>query len=109
MKLNEYQNAALSTAFPKIDEDIPYLALAMCGEAGEVADKIKKVIRDKAGDFNDLVTRANIIAEIGDVLWYAAVLSKALGYTFSEVAELNVAKIEIRKEHGTIHGSGDNR
>lgn len=109
MDLNTYQAEACKTAIPTIDNDVAYLTLAMCGEAGEVADKVKKVIRDKEGNFNDPTTREQIIFELGDVLWYAAVLANALGYELQDVAWLNLAKIDARKLRGTIHGSGDNR
>lgn len=109
MTLNDYQAKALGSAIPGIDENVTYLALAMCGEAGEVADKVKKVIRDQDSDFNDGLTQEQIIYELGDVLWYAAVLANALGYDLQEVAQLNLAKIDARKLRGTIHGSGDNR
>ena len=108
MELNEYQKQALSTAIYPHDRNITYLALALCGEAGEVAEKVKKIIRDKKGQFYapDL---AAIALEIGDVLWYAANLAKAIGYDLNSVAELNLTKIENRIEHNTLHGSGDDR
>lgn len=109
MELNEYQAEALSTAIYPNDNKVEYLALALCGEAGEVADKVKKVIRDHNGDFSDKDTRDRIAYELGDVLWYAANLARAIGYSLSEVATLNLAKIDARKLRGTIHGTGDNR
>ena len=73
-----------------------------------MADKVKKVIRDKDGKYYapDL---AAIAMEIGDVLWYAANLAKILGYDLNGVAELNLSKIKDRIERGTLHGSGDDR
>lgn len=108
MELNDYQKAALSTAIYPNDNNISYLALAICGEAGELADKVKKVIRDKQGQFYipDLTA---IAMELGDILWYAANLAKVLGYDLSDIAQLNIEKINGRVERGTIHGSGDNR
>lgn len=108
MKLNDYQKAALSTAIYPNDNNISYLALAICGEAGELADKVKKVIRDKQGLFYipDLTA---IAMELGDILWYAANLAKVLGYDLSDIAQLNIEKINGRVERGTIHGTGDNR
>lgn len=109
MTLNEYQANALSTAiFPK-DCDVPYLALALCGEAGEVADKVKKVIRDKGGDFDNPETRLEIAQEAGDCLWYLANLANSLGLCLNDVAIMNIEKIKVRKQKGTLHGSGDNR
>jgi len=108
MELNEYQKAALSTAIYPNDGTISYLALALCGEAGEVADKVKKVLRDKQGQFYTPDITA-IAMELGDVLWYAANLAKVLGYNLSDIATLNIEKINGRIERGTLHGIGDNR
>lgn len=109
MTLNEYQVKALSTAIFPRDNEIPYLVLALCGEAGEVADKVKKVIRDKAENFNDPETRLEIAMEVGDCLWYFANLANSLGYNLEEIALKNIDKIKRRKKNGTIQGSGDNR
>ena len=108
MEFNEYQKRALSTAIFPNDNSVTYLALALCGEAGEVADKVKKVIRDKDGSYSPADLDA-IAMEIGDVLWYAANLANALGYDFDRVAALNLDKIISRFERGTLHGNGDNR
>lgn len=107
MQLNEYQQKASLSSIPSC-ESFSYLALALCGETGEVAEKIKKVIRDKNGRFMapDL---AGIALELGDVLWYVAVLAKVLGYKLEDIANLNLEKIESRLDRGTLHGSGDNR
>lgn len=108
MEMNTYQKEAKATAIYPNDGNITYLALALCGEAGEVADKIKKVLRDKQGRFYapDI---AAIALELGDVLWYAANLANAIGYTLSDIAEINLQKINSRAQRGTLHGSGDNR
>lgn len=108
MELNEYQKLALSTAIYPNDGKISYLALALCGEAGEVADKVKKVIRDKKGQFY-MPDITAIAMELGDVLWYVANLAKVLGYDLSDIATLNIEKINDRIERGTLHGIGDNR
>jgi len=107
MTLNEYQHAALETAVYPEEYRIIYPALGMTGEAGEVADKVKKVIRDY-GSFTDERKR-EIVKEIGDVLWYCAVLANDLGYTLEEVGIINIEKLKSRKERGCIGGSGDNR
>lgn len=107
MKVNEYQTAALTTAVYPEDKRIIYPALGMCGEAGEVADKVKKVIRDNAQDFTT-EKKLEIAKEIGDVLWYCAVLSHDLGFTLEEVAQMNIDKLQSRKERGKLGGSGDN-
>lgn len=85
-----------------------YLPLGLCGEAGEVSDKIKKVYRDKDGDFSEK-DKEEIVKELGDVLWYVAALSDLFGYTLNDVARKNIEKIEKRKKNGTMSGSGDNR
>lgn len=108
MELNEYQKAALSTAIYPNDNNISYLALAICGEAGELADKVKKVIRDKNGQFY-IADLSAIALELGDILWYAANLAKVLGYDLSDIAQMNIEKINGRVERGTIHGTGDNQ
>ena len=84
--------------------------LGLTGEAGEVADKVKKVLRDKNGEFfKDPSTREEIMKEIGDVLWYCATLANDLGYSLEEVAEANIKKLSSRKERGMLGGNGDNR
>ncbi len=108
MTLNEYQQAALETANYPQEYNIIYPALGMNGEAGEVADKVKKVIRDNNMEFTDDRKR-EIAKEIGDVLWYCAALAHDIGYTLEEVGEMNNAKLRSRKARGVISGSGDNR
>lgn len=109
MTFNEYQKLIGGFAkYPNIGNNITYPALGLCGEAGEVAEKIKKVIRDKEGVV-DSDTRDALAKEIGDVLWYAARLSAELGLTFDDVAQGNIDKLNARLARGTINGSGDNR
>ncbi|MCM1219065.1 MAG: nucleoside triphosphate pyrophosphohydrolase family protein [Lachnospiraceae bacterium] len=108
MELNDYQKAALSTAIYPNDGKISYLALAICGEAGEAADKVKKVLRDKQGQFYNADLTA-IALELGDILWYIANLASVLGFSLSDIATLNIDKINGRVERGTLHGTGDNR
>jgi NTP pyrophosphatase (non-canonical NTP hydrolase) len=108
MEINEYQKAALTTAVYPEDKRIIYPALGMCGEAGEVADKVKKVIRDNNQNFtND--RKREIAKEIGDVLWYCATLSHDLGFSLEEVAQMNIDKLASRQRRGKLSGSGDNR
>lgn len=107
MSLNEYQEAALETAMYPEEFKIIYPALGIAGEAGEVADKVKKVIRDY-GSFT-AERKREIVKEIGDVLWSCAVLANDLGYTLEEVGIMNIEKLKSRKERGVIGGSGDNR
>ncbi len=108
MELNDYQEAALATAIYPNDGTVSYLALAISGEAGELADKVKKVLRDKGGIFSDEDKRA-LALELGDVMWYVANLSRVIGYDLSDIAEMNIKKIAGRVERGTLHGAGDNR
>lgn len=109
MELNDYQKKALETAiYPEQFRTI-YPALGLTGEAGEVADKVKKVIRDKNADFSDPETRKAIAMEIGDCAWYLATLSHDLGYTLEEICQMNYEKLKSRQERGKLGGSGDNR
>ena len=80
----------------------------MCGEAGEVADKVKKVIRDNNQSF-DTARKIEIAKEVGDVLWYCATMAHDLGFTLESIAQMNISKLQSRKERGMIGGSGDNR
>ena len=108
MTLSSYQKAASGTAIYPTQHAITYPALGLAGEAGEVANKVKKLIRD--GPENRPPTwREDIASEIGDVLWYIAALCRDLEIDMAEVALNNLAKLKSRKERGTIQGSGDNR
>jgi len=80
----------------------------LAGESGEVADKIKKVIRDKGGKL-DKETIFEIEKELGDVLWYLSQLATELKLDFEKVAKTNLEKLFSRKKRGKIQGSGDNR
>lgn len=106
MTLNEYQERALETAI--YPQPIIYPALGLCGESGEVADKVKKILRDNNSEFTD-ERKLAIAMEIGDVLWYCATLSNDLGYTLDEIAEMNYEKLHSRQLRGKLGGSGDNR
>lgn len=108
MTLDEYQRHALETAIYPDNQRIVYPTLGLTGEAGEVADKVKKVIRDDGQQFTDERKR-EIAKEIGDVLWYCATLSHDLGFSLEEVARMNVEKLRSRQERHLLHGSGDNR
>jgi len=103
MDFDEYQSQARATAIYPRDKAIVYPALGLAGEAGEVAEKVKKWIRDGNLD------RDAIIKELGDVMWYIAALSSDLGIDMSEVASQNIRKLQDRAARGKIQGSGDNR
>ena len=98
-----YENYASQTAiFPK-EKALEYLALGLTSEAGEVAGKVKKLIRDGKGD------KKAIASEIGDVLWYCAMLAKETEVPLNDIMKDNLRKLHSRKERGTLSGSGDER
>ena len=103
MGLNDYQKAASRTAIYKAEHSILYPALGLAGEAGEVSNKVKKMLRD--GNFD----KQGIAAEIGDVLWYLAALSRDLNIELHDLAMQNLEKLYGRKARGTLTGSGDKR
>lgn len=113
MTFDDYQKAAMSTAiFPDAGSDLTYPALGLAGEGGEVAGKVKKLIRDYQiynGDQLSPEQKAALAAELGDVLWYIAVLAETLGTSVEEIAANNIQKLLSRKERGVIKGSGDTR
>ena len=89
-----------------------YCLLGLCGESGELAEKIKKIVR--GGGFAALADldddkRAEIKKELGDILWYTARCADELGLKLSDVATTNIKKLSSRKERNVLHGSGDNR
>jgi len=98
-----YQTGASRTAIYPQNVKIIYPALGLAGEAGEVANQVKKILRDNAGSLTE-DRRAKIIDELGDVLWYAAALASDLGVSLEEVAAQNLAKLAKRAEDGTIQG-----
>lgn len=108
MDFKAYQDAARSTAVYPDGARVVYPALGLASEAGEVAGKIKKAIRDKGSNL-DATTRAAIADELGDVLWYVSVLAGDLGYTLEQVAAANLTKLADRKVRDVIRGDGDNR
>ena len=109
MNFNEYQKAAQTTAvYPGKGENLWYPTLGLNGEAGEVGEKVKKLMRDHDGIFPPGY-RELIIKELGDVLWYVADIAEELGFTLERVAEMNIDKLASRLDRGTIIGSGDNR
>ena len=108
LTFKEYEEVAMSTKVGWNKNEILYPLIGMCGETGEVADKIKKVLRDKKGNFSEN-DRVEILKEIGDTLWYMAALCQDLGYSLGTAANINLAKVTKRRAENTIHGEGDNR
>ena len=108
LQVNEYcKRAAMTDRYP--NECKPWVyALGLTGEAGELADKIKKVYRDKGGVFKH-EEREAIVKELGDVLWYLTRLGATLGFSLEQIAEINVEKLADRAKRGKIGGSGDDR
>ena len=106
--LDMYQKVAKTTAIYPREQAIIYPTLGLTGEAGEVANKVKKIIRDGTNKNDDRMV-SEIKSEIGDCLWYIAVLADDIGCKLSDIANTNLIKLENRKKKGTIHGSGDNR
>lgn len=109
MNLNDYQQLALRTAAPKDKtNELFHLLLGLCGEAGEIAEKSKKIIRDHASDFSKL-DKADLTKELGDVLWHLAVIADYFDIPFNDVGEKNIAKLADRLQRDVLGGSGDNR
>jgi NTP pyrophosphatase (non-canonical NTP hydrolase) len=107
-QFNDYQDQAAKTAVYPERFTILYTALGLSSEAGEVAGKVKKVLRDHNGKFSDEM-RWNIADEVGDVMWYAALLCRDLNIPLDEVIRRNLVKLNSRLERGVLGGSGDNR
>ena len=108
MTINEYQEGALRTAIYPESRRIIYPTLGLTGEAGEVADKVKKVTRDNNDEFTD-ERKQQIALELGDVMWYAATLAHDLGYSLDEICQMNLDKLASRMQRNKLHGSGDER
>ena len=109
MELNEYQKKAKSYAIYPESYRITYPALGLAGEAGEIANKVKKLIRDEYNTEDYEKKKVDIAFEIGDVLWYCATLAQDLGVSLSVIAAQNLDKLEDRKQRNAIQGDGDNR
>lgn len=115
MNFNEYQKLARKTDFhtPKKEKKVfgnlfAYPTFGITGEAGELADKIKKLYRDRGGKLTPEM-RHDLVLELGDILWYMAKMAHVLGVSFDDVARLNIKKINSRKKRGVLTGNGDHR
>ena len=108
MRLSDYQKWTSETAIYPKNESVVYTALGLAGEAGEVANVVKKILRDD----NGIVTeekQEKLKAEIGDVCWYLARLADELGLELEDILDANVFKLMDRKNRNQFRGSGDNR
>lgn len=108
MRLNEYQEKAAKTAMYPKEAGIAYVTMGLAGEAGEISNKVKKIYRDNGGVLT-VATQEQLAKEVGDVLWYVAMMAKEFGYTLEEVAQMNIDKLESRYNRGAIQGEGDER
>ena len=107
--MNNYQQAATKTSLLGDNpNELYYYALGLAGESGEIANKLKKIIRDHEGDESQIDV-ADISKELGDVLWYIANLTNYLDIPLDDVAHQNIAKLESRQKRNQLGGSGDNR
>lgn len=105
MDFTEYQNQAMACSVLRTDEErVQYGVLNTASEAGEVAGKYAKALRDQTD-----VSTLDVMKEMGDVLWSLAALAEGLGVTLGDVAQLNIDKVNSRKQRNVISGSGDDR
>jgi NTP pyrophosphatase (non-canonical NTP hydrolase) len=109
MLISEYQELSRRTAtYPGAGDNIVYPTLGLAGEAGEVAEKVKKLLRDDGGVMSD-ERRAALAGELGDVLWYVAQVATEAGLDLEEIAQGNLDKLLSRQRRGVLSGSGDSR
>jgi NTP pyrophosphatase (non-canonical NTP hydrolase) len=107
MNFNEYQAEARKTAvYPDFGNNLWYPALGLNGESGEVAEVVKKIYRDHQTTGE---AKERLVKELGDVLWYLALLADELDVPLDDVAQANIRKLADRQNRGKLHGSGDNR
>lgn len=113
MNFNDYQTETRTTAvYPSLGNNIIFPTLGLLGEAGEFADKIKKLIRDKDTSKPDTISKTDkreLVKELGDVLWYLTQLASELKVSLEEVAKINLDKIASRHARQVVQGEGDNR
>ena len=109
MTLDNYQKEARKTAvYTVMGARFVYPALGLCGEAGEIAEKVKKVFRDNSGVLVE-EKRQEMKLELGDVLWYVANLAQDIGFTLEEIGQANINKLYSRQQRGKLNGDGDKR
>lgn len=110
-KFSEYESAALSTAvYPNQGtvDGLSYTIHGLTGEAGEVANKFKKILRDHNGELTPALIEG-LVKEVGGVMWYVAAICRELGFSMQYVGQVNLDELAGRRARGTIRGSGDNR
>lgn len=112
MTFDEYQQAAHATAIYPQEVALAYVTMGLVGEAGEIANKVKKIYRDH-GFRDDRMLTSNESAvlsfELSDALWYCAELATVIGVSLGDVAANNIAKLQSRQQRNALGGSGDNR
>ena len=111
MNFLDYQHETAKTAIYPCGttvEALSYTTLGLVGEASEIANKVKKILRDEGGVVT-MNKKSELADELGDVLWYVSQLAKELGFNLEAVAKRNVAKLSDRAARGSLRGSGDNR
>jgi NTP pyrophosphatase (non-canonical NTP hydrolase) len=109
MLISEYQELSRRTAtYPGAGDNIVYPTLGLAGEAGEVAEKVKKLLRDDDGVMSR-ERREALAGELGDVLWYVAQVATEAGLDLEDIAQGNLDKLLSRQQRGVLSGSGDSR
>ena len=109
MNFKDYQKKSRKTAlYPNRGKNFVYPTLGLAGEAGEIAEKIKKVFRDDGGKITK-EKKEDLEKELGDVLWYLSQIATEVALKLDKIADKNLKKLASRKKRGTLHGSGDNR
>ena len=109
MNFDQYQKESRKTAIYKdLGKSFIYPLLGLVGETGEVAEKVKKIIRDGDGSISK-EEREELKWELGDVLWYLSQISVELGFDLDDIATSNIKKLKSRKVRGKLRGSGDRR
>ena len=110
ISMNDYQREASTTAKYPLDKGLEYCVLGLVSEAGEVAGKLKKFIRDDDSDMPMSDKRHDeLVSELGDVLWYVAMVATELNVSLNEIAHSNISKLKDRQQRDVISGDGDNR